>query len=388
VASDPHLWLVAIGTNRYADPRLDLKYAVKDATVFADTLELGAAAVFDDRIHSVTLENPDRQGILDAFEGLYVQPDDVVVAYFAGHGVVEQGSWLYPTREAHTDDWKRPGLKETRTFSDEDLIGFLASMPARRRAVILDTCGAGSFTADLVERSAEDLRQQKLVSQLEERTGTYVLAGSAASAASKEDPTRGHGLLTWSLLSAMQTRPEWNVDELFAESLETLDRISNGEQKGFKTASNAARSFPLGQSTDAVRAALDLRGPEAVLVRSQMWPEGGGHDKLNLQQAVDLAVEYEADALDFVDDYTAKHGYRIAGSYRVQGDALTADIDVFDLDGEASIARFAVEGSSKNPSAFASCVAKSTQAWIQHRVTRGGDAPPATIRVEACAASE
>ena len=77
-------------------------------------------------------------------------------------------------------------------------------------------------------------------------------------------------------------------------------------------------------------------------------------------------------------------GFRIAGAYRVDGAVLRADLDIYDLASDASIARFAVEGSPEDPSGFASCVARSAQDWIRHHVHRGSDAPPTEVSVTAC----
>lgn len=95
-ALQAHLFALVIGTADDKGEALDLQYAAKDAKDVYQALQVTAKALFNERTHIKLLTTDAEQGIdlptkenieawIEAVEQ-EIQPVDVVLIYFAGHG--------------------------------------------------------------------------------------------------------------------------------------------------------------------------------------------------------------------------------------------------------------------------------------------------------------
>src|SRR5207249_8076464 len=99
-----------------AEPRLNLRYAAKDASDMARALELAGKRLFGaDKVHLSLLATgdpkalrPTKQNIRKAFEAAgKSRPSDVLVVYLAGHGIaLGRGAdeYCYLTADARGTD--------------------------------------------------------------------------------------------------------------------------------------------------------------------------------------------------------------------------------------------------------------------------------------------
>src|SRR5262249_32916477 len=89
------VYVLAAGVNEYANAQYNLKYAVADAQDFAQELKRQQLQLKNfERVEVVSLE--DRQAtkanVLKSLAALAdkIQPEDVLVVFFAGHGTAQQ----------------------------------------------------------------------------------------------------------------------------------------------------------------------------------------------------------------------------------------------------------------------------------------------------------
>jgi helicase len=188
-----------IGVDRYGSPDIqELRYAEQDAvalhTLFADNLGDGGELLIGCEAT--------RPAIKRRFRHLAeVDPDDVVVVSFSGHGS--------ETHELVTYDADLYDLAGSCIPLDL-LTEWFRAIPARRLVCILDCCFSGAMGAKvlLVESRPRTLRSEESLLEQLAGDGRLILTASTADQPAYENPRLGHGLLTYYLLQALQGAEE------------------------------------------------------------------------------------------------------------------------------------------------------------------------------------
>ncbi len=213
-------FVVAIGIDAYAEPRLHLRFAAADARLVARQL----AALPGYAVHSLVLTgetgsthatkaliraalgvlagDPAARGVLAAAgvdaSGLdTATPDDMVVIAYAGHGWAARDNdfFIIPSDGRWADGADDPDRASL--IASGELTRWLAGVDAGEMAIVIDACqSAAAVVADgfkpgpMGDRGLGQLAYDKRI---------RILAGSQSSAEALEDPRLGHGLLTWAL---------------------------------------------------------------------------------------------------------------------------------------------------------------------------------------------
>src|ERR1700752_834276 len=218
-------YIIAIGINEYANPQYNLKYAIADAQSFGDELrrQLSTGSRFK-HIEVVPLLNQaaTKANIISAlsqltngraasatlpatFQGLReVGPEDTVIIYFAGHGMV-QGSrfFLIPhdlgfMGEREIVDEQDLGTISSHSISDLELAQTGQGMDAGHLLLFFDACNSGqALEADEKRRGPMN---SKGLAQLAYEKGMYILTAAQSYQAAIEAGQLGHGLLTYALV--------------------------------------------------------------------------------------------------------------------------------------------------------------------------------------------
>jgi hypothetical protein len=222
-------WVAAIGISAYADRGriTPLQFAAADARAvhdyFRDTFDLPSSQLFLLTNDDATLRNI-RQLLGETLPRSATSPDDTVVIYFAGHGVVERRpsssnadgleKYLLPY------DAALQHLPSTALRTDE-IQRALLDLTAERAVVLLDSCfsGIASGRARFIS-NVEGIRAipsgEFLDRIIQAGKGRVLLTASAASEAAIEDPDRKHGLFTYYLLEALRgaagADPDGSID--------------------------------------------------------------------------------------------------------------------------------------------------------------------------------
>ncbi|HEV7264388.1 MAG TPA: caspase family protein [Falsiroseomonas sp.] len=241
------LVVLAIGVNRYANPTLNLAYAVPDAVTVAETLRAQGAGLFQE-VQTTVLRDAEatREGVLGALEAAArdTLPGDTFVLYLAGHGVRTEpdNRFLFlphdVTDGSSWDSLRRQGLE------DATLVAAVSRIRARDGFLLLDTCHAGQLTLDQL-------------SALGNETGRFLLAASTSVQEALDSYDDRNGVFAYALREGLQGRAavdgegrvsalalgEWvmrRVPQLAAEKRHRQDAV-------FRTAQRDLRSFPMAQ---------------------------------------------------------------------------------------------------------------------------------------------
>lgn len=247
----PNLHVIAVGINDYRDSALHLKYSVPDANAFIDVIEKSAKGLFRNIVvHKVLDGDATIKSLAGVFKQVAssVKGDDVFLFYVAAHGITLNGRYYIVPQDLvfqNEDSVIQHGL-------NQDLLQkWLASVPARKSVVLLDTCNSGAFT----NVASRGLAEKTAINKLMRATGRVTIAASAGNQEALEG-YQGHGVFTYVLLQAFSGVADSKgngdgqitVNELAEFVGDQVPRITKKKwgKEQFPMQSLQGRSFPIG----------------------------------------------------------------------------------------------------------------------------------------------
>lgn len=196
----PKLHVVAVGINKYSDPKLTLGYSVPDAKAIVEQLQRAVKGVFSAvDVHALYDGDATRANVIGALKGLSgVDENDVVVVYLAGHGIVVGDDWIFLPHEAKLqksfEDYRK-GAITAREIQDA-----LVAAQAQRVLVMIDSCQSGA-TVETFERQQNF--ERRYIRNFSRVAGVTVIAASRRDQEAIELPSLGHGLFTYIVLKGL-----------------------------------------------------------------------------------------------------------------------------------------------------------------------------------------
>lgn len=371
---DPTMYIISVGTADYTDTILDLRYAERDASAMAKALYSSGKQLFDIangvEAHCLTtkkdetlLDNtsiqwsfPSKENIKKTFQQIKnkAKAEDVVVVYFAGHGVTygpsDQVQFYYLTQAfANEELIEVADTRQKYAISSDELTEWLKEIPALKQVLIIDACNSGNVVKSLMSGSRNlNSSQIRAIDRMQDRTGMYILSGSAANKVSYESSEFGQGLLTYSLLNGMRQgglRVDRNgeklidVIRLFNHARDEVPELAKSIQ-GIQTPSigfpKEVATVDIGIFNEQVDIPMAEKKP--VVINANFLNQKGFRDNLKVSALVRDAFQKEsekgrdANFLFFpVDKYPS--AYQVSGGYKVLEDGtitLTVNLDIED----------------------------------------------------------
>jgi uncharacterized caspase-like protein len=206
------LWLLLIGVDRYNDTRLPaLRYSALDCKGVSEAL-LDATQSFPQKeiwiYHDVGAQIPTLGKVQSSLQHIsaLAKPQDTVLLYFSGHGILEAHSEqpVLCLADTQTDALLSTGL------SLGKLLKHLGNCAARQQVLWLDACHSGGMTwrgtkGDRTEKThiapqlVEGLRQCAARSR-----GFYAFLSCDRDQKSWEFPQLEHGVFSYFLMRGLQ----------------------------------------------------------------------------------------------------------------------------------------------------------------------------------------
>jgi hypothetical protein len=189
------LYVLAVGIDHFAvnDPSLTLKFAVSDATSFADLV--GKAAAPDYAHVNVTLltdMQATRAGILGALAGVAAkaQAGDTFLFYVASHGGVNASDGQFLIVPEDISDLSSWGTIEKGSVTEGALVKALAAIRARDTLLFIDTCYAGAVSAANLANVGQE-------------SGRYIISASSSAQEALDSYDGRDGVLIYALREAV-----------------------------------------------------------------------------------------------------------------------------------------------------------------------------------------
>lgn len=199
------LRVLAVGINRYQNPRYSLNYGHPDAKAFVDSLTTGWKGVFQ-HLALDTLYDTAATGLAIklAFRRVAAaaQPQDVFVFYYAGHGVAETVGdstrfYLVPTdviQMSDPDQIAQVGVANLRQLFD--------AVPASKKVMLIDACQSGE-ALEAFGQGGRGATEEQAIARLARASGVFVMAAAGSDQVASEVDSLGHGVFTYAWLRAM-----------------------------------------------------------------------------------------------------------------------------------------------------------------------------------------
>jgi uncharacterized caspase-like protein len=196
--------VLAIGVSDYAEPKLRLGYAAKDAHDFVAALERQKGTAYTEVVPKmVTDGDATLAGVRDGIAWLDANAtiDDIGMIFLAGHGFdAKDGGYYYLPRDAELDRLAATALPYS------DLLKGLKGI-AGSAVLFIDTCHAG----DVVGRPGiATMDMIGLVSRLSQPSnGVIVFASSTGNQLSLESKVWGNGAFTKAVVEGLDGAAEY-----------------------------------------------------------------------------------------------------------------------------------------------------------------------------------
>ncbi|MEM6376880.1 MAG: caspase family protein, partial [Bacteroidota bacterium] len=370
-SQDPSMYVVSIGTSNYNGDRLDLNYADQDATLMARAIEAAGSRLFakQDKLEiyclstasqdSTGLENTkvqwrfaNKQNIQAVLNGIKskAKPEDIVVLYLSGHGLSygsgANNQFYYLTHEIQSEDMlSSADTRQKYTVSSGELTEWMTAIPALKQVLVIDACNSGKVIEELTSNTRNlNSSQIRALDRMKDRTGMFVLSGSAADKVSYEASEFGQGLLTYAILQGMRgvaTRQMADgnyvdVMKLFQYARDEVPRLAesiSGIQTPMLVFPNQGASFDIGIVDGSVD--IPIANKKPVIIRSKFLNQETLEDDLNLEGKLEAIFRKETERgknADFIYVNVPKYtgAFKLSGLYTKAGNDITINIKLFE----------------------------------------------------------
>ncbi|MEO6759022.1 MAG: caspase family protein, partial [Saprospiraceae bacterium] len=357
----PRLFALVVGTADYSGDKLDLKYADQDAAAIAAAITAAGKELFGEGVQLQLFTTgklggnappanqiSSKTNLQKAFESLagQAQATDILLLYFSGHGITygeaEKAQFYYLTKDIASEDLSDPEVRANFTISSIELTDWIKKIPALKQVLILDACSSGKIVESLAAIGQKDLNpsQVRALDRMKDRTGMFILTGSADNKVSYEAGQYGQGLLTYSLLEGMSglaLSPDKRVDvmTLFQYARDKVPEMAksiNGIQTPILAFPTNGGSFDIGIVNKNVK--IPLAQVKPVFIRNNFQDEETLDDVLGLTEALEqnfrtMTARGGQSRLLYVDVQEYENAYSMKGRYQVTGNAVELRVRLF-----------------------------------------------------------
>lgn len=269
--SQSDLYVVSIGCSKFIDNKYDLNYASKDAL---DFVSLFNNQKLYHTVNSKTLtdEQVTKENVIQLREFLASATiNDVVMVFFAGHGVLDNNLNYYLA--GHDMDFSQP---EKRGIPYTDIESLVDGIAPLKKLVFIDACHSGELDKSEVILSDEksvteagDISFRKVGNQLSQLhgissselskslfadlrkgTGATVISSASGVEFAMESDQWQNGLFTYCLIRGLTKgfadldhNKEITVSELQLYVQDEVNRLSNGKQTPTSRMENNALNY-------------------------------------------------------------------------------------------------------------------------------------------------
>ena len=366
--ASPNLYAVLVGVSDYQGKELDLKYAAKDALGFSQVLSRSARKLMniDDKEHvfvydinttTQRYQSPSKRNIKLVLEeiGKKAGPQDILLLFFAGHGVMEGENKQFYFLTADASESNIGTQLQAVGISMEELSDWMkpSSIQAQKRILIFDACNSGQAIKNLISIGHSDQgymsargddRGQliRAVDRLSEQSGLFILSASASNKPAYEMGRFSQGLLTYSLLKAIKQEPDvleqgklLDLSRWFQAAERTVSQLAkeSGAEQQPQIVSTA--NFNIGLVDDEVRAGIKLPVGKPVFTGSNLQNENENiaSDDLGLNallndQLIDVSKREGESPILYSAALLSDEVWLISGRYQIDGEKVSVRINL------------------------------------------------------------
>jgi hypothetical protein len=211
----PKLYLVTIGINKYKNAKYNLNYAQADADGVEKAIKTNSGSLFKEVVpYNIRNDKAVKATILATLDDIKKKSlqQDVLIVYYAGHGVMTQGEngEFYIVPHDIIQLYGKDDILKDKGISATMLKQYAQEINAQKQVFILDACqSAGALETVAVRGAAEE----KAIAQLARSTGTFWIMATGSNQFATEFEKLGHGIFTYALLDGINGAGDANRDK-------------------------------------------------------------------------------------------------------------------------------------------------------------------------------
>jgi hypothetical protein len=255
---DGRLFALCVGVDKYAQPGLDLSAAVNDATAIRDALKkhCGKPLFADVKAELLPNAKATRKGVLDALSrlatrgdaGKPLKPTDLMVVFFAGHGVKEGKDFYLLTHDAVV----KKGMLAKTAVSGTELQKALSAFRCQV-LLLLDACHSGAAGGQINALKGYGLATDAVTrAMVDEEVGVVVLAAAQGHEHALEKGNRGFFARAVEEAISRKAGVPCNyrdkyvyVHHLYSYAFDRVKDLSNDKQHPSLNQPDTVESFPV-----------------------------------------------------------------------------------------------------------------------------------------------
>jgi filamentous hemagglutinin family protein len=196
--------LMTVGINQYSDSDINLKYSVADAELIATTIKNNSNLIASKALIDEKATKP--QILAELKELSQGAQQDVLVIYFAGHGMALGKEWYFLPYETKLEPTPEQIAKQGVTGTE--LSDIFKNSKIQHILLMVDACYSG---AGLDAFSKLENGQRYLSRQLSRSLGITVIAAAAKDQEATELASLGHGLFTYLIADEIEKKKANNA---------------------------------------------------------------------------------------------------------------------------------------------------------------------------------
>jgi hypothetical protein len=191
--------LMTIGINKYSDSDLNLHYSVADANLIRTTIKNNSNMIASKALINEKATKP--QILAELKELSQGVQQDVLVIYFAGHGMALGKEWYFLPHETKLE----PTLEQIAAYgiTSSELSDIFKNSKIQHILLMVDACYSG---AGLDAFSKLENGQRYLSRRLSRSLGITVIAAAAKDQEAMELKSLGHGLFTYLIAEEIEKK--------------------------------------------------------------------------------------------------------------------------------------------------------------------------------------
>ena len=242
----PRLHALITGVSNYKERFLQLEYAAKDASDFAEILKKQRYGLYRDVHINLILDTmATKNRILDAFNILqrHAGPDDLTMVFVAGHGLSDpDGKGYFIPFDADTSRLKR-------TCIPFDGLHWNISRIPGKVILFLDACYAGRITSKL--RAFPVVSEQTVHNFLQAEQGYVIISSASAMQFAREDRLWKNSAFTKALIEGIGGKADYEGKGIITITMlqlylsKRVSELTGGLQTPVTACPVVMRDFPI-----------------------------------------------------------------------------------------------------------------------------------------------
>jgi hypothetical protein len=261
--------------------------------------------------------------------------NDIFVLFLSGHGTLVGKEFYYLTADAAAFDLGKDADRVA--IGTDSLRTWMLKINAGKQVVIIDACHSGGALDGLVTKKEVPADQQRSLDLLAERTGTYLLAASAAGQSAFEMSLYSQGLLVYNLLLGMRSGQGLRDDKFldlanwFGFTERNVEQMALGVKQRQDPQVLTPGSLDLGVVTPQVKKGIKFSSPRQIFVKSIFFNAVASDDNLHIADSVNQILtewSYKNSPLFFYGDFVGDSICKVTGTYNLSHNQIKGQINL------------------------------------------------------------